>query len=111
MDVPFREKDKAKRFGCRWNPEGKHWYYETDLANVQNHPECAVPYDWVFKELQCDDMEQDELDAMCKKANKRHLKHVHEKLKTDESLFGKKTEVKITKKKVNKTWDTLVFDV
>lgn len=26
LKVPFKEKDEAKSFGARWNPDGKHWY-------------------------------------------------------------------------------------
>jgi hypothetical protein len=26
LKVPFKEKDKAKSHGARWNPDGKHWY-------------------------------------------------------------------------------------
>lgn len=26
LNVPFKEKDEAKSFGARWNPDGKHWY-------------------------------------------------------------------------------------
>lgn len=26
LNVPFKEKDEAKSYGARWNPDGKHWY-------------------------------------------------------------------------------------
>ena len=30
LNVPYREKDEAKAFGARWNPEGKFWYWNGD---------------------------------------------------------------------------------
>lgn len=38
LKVPFSEKEQAKQFGCRWNPEMKQWYITlpngADLSNV-----------------------------------------------------------------------------
>lgn len=28
LDVPYSEKDEAKKLGARWNPELKKWYVE-----------------------------------------------------------------------------------
>ncbi|MDR3501958.1 MAG: DUF5710 domain-containing protein, partial [Legionella sp.] len=89
FNVPFKEKDSAKRLGCRWNPDEKHWYYKCDLKNYEGYPDIAIPYDFPITEVKCDDKDDTELDAIKKKVNKRHCYNLVKNIKTDPSLFGK----------------------
>lgn len=36
LKVPYAEKDEAKKFGARWNPELKLWYYDGLIQNYVN---------------------------------------------------------------------------
>jgi len=33
LKVPFEEKDNAKKYGARWDPSKKKWYYMSDLES------------------------------------------------------------------------------
>tara|TARA_B100001564_G_scaffold269603_1_gene231205 strand:+ start:322 stop:651 length:330 start_codon:yes stop_codon:yes gene_type:complete len=35
LEVPFREKERAKRFGARWDPDKKRWYVRGDRVPSQ----------------------------------------------------------------------------
>lgn len=43
LDVPFKEKDEAKKLGARWEPAKKKWYVE----NRFDYPKFAK---WILKD-------------------------------------------------------------
>lgn len=36
LNVPYSEKEEAKKLGAKWNPEEKKWYYTGNLENYIN---------------------------------------------------------------------------
>ena len=43
LNVPYSEKEEAKKLGAKWNPEKKKWYYN---GNPENYIKFAK---WLFK--------------------------------------------------------------
>lgn len=39
LNVPFREKEEAKRLGARWNPDRRQWYFPLGKGNRSDAPE------------------------------------------------------------------------
>ena len=55
LDLPFREKERAKLFGARWNPEKKRWFVCGDRVPIQLEKYIS------FKEYRAEPYEPDYL--------------------------------------------------
>lgn len=44
LDVPFKDKDRAKAYGARWSPEERRWYVMSRLVDIDDFAE------WMPKE-------------------------------------------------------------
>jgi hypothetical protein len=38
--IPFKDKDEAKKLGCRWDPNNKKWYCIDSDKNKSNISKC-----------------------------------------------------------------------
>ena len=42
LNVPFKDKDKAKELNCKWDKEAKKWYtYKNALSNIPQEWQVA----------------------------------------------------------------------